>query len=104
MNRIVWNDYPHEKLPDDVRNAVDPSRAVTLVIEQPDDASTAGGLTPLKGRLPGRDVTSPQAAPRKSLDELLAELSEPSARGKDDGVTMDEAVARIRALRDEWDD
>ena len=39
MNKIVREHYPVDKLPEDLRELLDPSKPVTLVIEQDDEAA-----------------------------------------------------------------
>jgi hypothetical protein len=77
MNKIIREHYPASKLPEDLREGVDPSSSVTVTI-----AVEA-------------DVASNQSRP--SLAELLvlARRTPP---------TTDDPVARIRELRDEWED
>ena len=76
MNKIVREHYPASKLPDDLR------------FDLPADAS----------------VTVTVVEERKhpvSKERFLADLWQ-FERGR--GVTGAEAVARVRELRDEWDD
>ena len=81
MNRIVRDYYPAERLPDDLQKLIDPSRPIRIVIEQDDDQKV-----------------------RKSPEELLAMLDAYRATIKGKGISTEDAVARIRELRDEWDD
>jgi hypothetical protein len=81
MNRIVRDHYPAERLPDDLQKLVDPSRPIRIVIEQEDVAQI-----------------------KKSPEELLAMIEAYRATIQGEGVTSEEAVKRIRELRDEWDD
>jgi hypothetical protein len=74
MNRIIRDNYPIEKLPEDLRQLVDPTKAVRIVVEQADSDEPSDSLTRFAGRFADRNVSA------------------------------EEAVARIRALRDEWDD
>lgn len=76
MNKITREHYPASKLPEDLREGVDPFSSVTVTITVETDA------------LP--------KPPRLSLAELLdlARRSPPTA---------DDPVARIRELRDEWE-
>jgi hypothetical protein len=71
MNRIVRENYPASKLPEDLRGDIAPGASVTVVIQP--SPSAEGHLSRFVGRFARREVTA------------------------------DEAVARIRALRDEWD-
>jgi hypothetical protein len=81
MNRIVRDYYPAERLPDDLQKLIDPSRPIRIVIEQDDDQKV-----------------------RKSPEELLAMLDAYRATIKGKSISTEDAVARIRELRDEWDD
>jgi len=81
MNRIVRDHYPAERLPDDLQKLIDPTRPIRIVIEQEDDHRA-----------------------RKSPDELMAMIESYRATKDNSGKTVEEAVAEIRALRDEWDD
>lgn len=75
MNRIVKEFYPVEKLPDDLRAGFEGKRLVRVVIEEA------------------------QAGKKLSRQELIDRLSEIRAN-----PIGDDPVARIRELRDEWDD
>ena len=75
MNKIVRN-YPASKLPEDLREGVDPDARVTVTVELADD------------KPPHKPMT---------LEEIFA-LRRPPFR------TAEEIVADIRQLRDEWDD
>ncbi len=78
MNKIVHEHLKASELPERLREGIDASATVTVIIEE--EAET---------KRPSRD----------HLRELLD-----GARKSASGVTTEEAVARIRALRDEWDD
>ena len=75
MNKVVRENYPASKLPAELREGIDPGAKVTVVVEE---------------------QVRPTA---ERLAEMLVE-----ARKHAPGVTAEEAVARVRALRDEWDD
>jgi hypothetical protein len=77
MNKIVLEHYPASKLPDELRGSIARSASVRIVIEESERQSM-------------------------TLEEFRASMAE--ARKRTTGVTMEEAVARIRELRDEWDD
>ncbi|MEZ5786386.1 MAG: hypothetical protein R3D62_07915 [Xanthobacteraceae bacterium] len=81
MNKIVRENYPASKLPEDLREGLDPSSTVRVVIE----AGDAIGK------------------PRKTFSELKKLIDELKLQPDFKPVTADEAVQRIRALRDEWD-
>jgi hypothetical protein len=84
MNKIVREHYPVEKLPEDLRRLVSDAESVT--VELTEEGGPA--LKPL------------------TRDEAVAMMrqsqQEHAARGT--SVTTEEAVRRIRELRDEWDD
>jgi len=75
MNKIVREHYPVDRLPEDLREGIE-GPYVSVVIE------------------------TEKSAPRPQLtwQELRAKLKERQV-----SVTTEEAVARIRALRDEWE-
>jgi hypothetical protein len=74
MNKIVRDHYPVSSLPEDLREGLDPNNSVRIVIEE----------------------TTPPAQ-----TQLLRELLDRARRSPPIG---DDPVARIRELRDEWDD
>lgn len=78
MNKIVLQHYPASRLPDDLRHGFAPGASVRITVEEERERR------PL------------------SREELLQSIRDAQARSK--GVTIDEAVARVRELRDEWDD
>lgn len=75
MNRIIREHYPASRLPDDLREGVDPHATVTVTVVQEESA-------------PERVMT---------LEEIFA-LRRPPFR------TAEEIDADIRRQRDEWDD
>ena len=79
MNTIVRHDYPAANLPDDLREGLSADAKVRIVIEDVTDRVPMTGAEFLA-----------------SIREFKAARTEP--------FDADEAVARIRALRDEWDD
>lgn len=88
MNKIVRDHYPVANLPEDLREGLMAEGTVRIVIEE-----TAG--------IPDRF----EYKHRKPM--TAAEAVESIRKYKAEGhksVTAEEAVARIRALRDEWDD
>lgn len=78
MNKIVRQHYPASKLPEELREGLDPTGRVTVTIVQEE-----------------------RAARREELVKLLDQARRRSH--STGGVTAEEAVTRIRALRDEWD-
>jgi hypothetical protein len=88
MNTIVREHYPVEKLPEDLREGLGASPTVRVILETQESETEKSGTS---ARRPF------------TLEESLDAVR--NFRAKDTpGVTMEEAVARIRALRDEWDD
>jgi hypothetical protein len=80
MNRIVKEHYPVAELPEDLRREIGNETEVRLTIE-------------------------PRAPrPTKSLAEILAQAETLRRSGAIRPLSIDEVVARVRALRDEWDD
>ncbi|MEO6783615.1 MAG: hypothetical protein ABI407_19120 [Bradyrhizobium sp.] len=75
MNRIVRENYPASKLPDDLRAGVDPSSTVTVTIVEEE-------------RRPEKVMT---------LDEIFA-MRRPPFR------SAEEIDEDLRRQRDEWDD
>lgn len=77
MNKIVIEHYPASKLPDDMRQGFAKDASVTVIIEEEQ---------------------------RKPLgrSELLDMMR--NAQANAPGTTLEEAVRRIRTLRDEWED
>ncbi|WEK05040.1 MAG: hypothetical protein P0Y65_01955 [Candidatus Devosia phytovorans] len=85
MNKIVREHYPVENLPEDLRLQFRGVDSVTVVSE-------ASAELDERGPLPHADAIA-----------LMRQMQrENEAKGKT--VSTEEAVARIRALRDEWDD
>jgi hypothetical protein len=76
MNKIVHQHVPASALPEELREGIDASALVTVTVQQ--------------------------EAKEPADWNKLRELAE-AARKRATGVTTEEAVARIRALRDEWD-
>jgi hypothetical protein len=76
MNKIVRENYPASKLPEDLRQGVDPESTVTVTV-------TVEGL-----KRPEHVM---------SLEEIFAARRPPY-------LSAEEIVAGVRKLRDEWDD
>lgn len=79
MNKIVLEHYPLSKLPADIQDAVGGDGSVRVTVE--------------------KEFLKPLSA-EEVVARLRAEKSDPNFKG----TTMEEAVARIRSLRDEWED
>lgn len=76
MNRIVRQHYPASQLPEDLRGQIAENASVTVTVEE--------------------EARKPLG--REELLELMRKAQENAP-----GTSVEEAVARIRALRDEWD-
>lgn len=76
MNRITREHYPASKLPEDLREGVDPKSTVTVTVTV-------------------EDLQRPEHV--MSLDEIFAARRPPFR-------SAEEIDADIRAQRDEWDD
>ncbi|MDC7785777.1 hypothetical protein PQJ75_09905 [Rhodoplanes sp. TEM] len=79
MNKIVRENYPASKLPEELRPSADPDARVRVTIEAPEPAADQ------------------QSARPPTLEEIWARRQPPFR-------TKDEIDAQIRADRDEWDD
>lgn len=91
MNKIVRENYPAANLPDDLREGLEKDARVTIVVELEPSAEERDAL--LQIALNAKPVT---------WDEIMAMRSRLLADGRP-SVSPEEAVARIRELRDEWD-
>ena len=89
MNKIVRDHYPVANLPEDLREGFSPTGTVRVVIEIEDRGAVSDLFQPERKPMTGKDVA-------EAIKRFKA-LGRPS-------VTPEEAVARIRELRDEWDD
>ena len=74
MNKIIRENYPASRLPEDLREGIDPSRKVTVTVV--DDTPPYQPMT---------------------LEEIVASRRPPYR-------SAEEIVASIRQRRDEWDD
>ena len=86
MNKIVREHYPVERLPPDLRVELVGQSTVTVTIEADDQRAT------------------PPEKPQFSITDVLAQAKRLRDAGVIKRTTPQEAVARIRALRDEWED
>lgn len=82
MNKIVRDHYPVENLPADLRGGLDTHATVRVVIEVESELPQTKPLT---------------------VEQALEMIRKYKAEGHP-SVSAEEAVARIRELRDEWDD
>lgn len=77
MNKVVRNHYPVSRLPEDLQRQLGNAKAVRLTME-------------------GEEPST------RSLTEILMEAKRLREEGKIKAITTEDAVARVRALRDEW--
>ena len=90
MNKIVREHYPVEKLPEDLRELVPGAETVTVEVTVEDSSEDEG-------------VDAPPPLSTADAIALMRQMQrEAAAEGK--SVSQEEAVRRIRELRDEWDD
>lgn len=89
MNKIVRDHYPVENLPADLRQGLEDQATVRVVIEVENG--------PTSDPLPGSVREKPL-----SIEETLEMIRRYKAEGHP-SVNAEEAVSRIRELRDEWD-
>lgn len=85
-DRIIREDYPVERLPEDLRAGLSDGERVRVTIEALEIAETAAGR---------------KKEAWERIDAMIEKLhAHPDFRP----VTRDAAAARVRALRDEWPD
>ncbi|WP_111563117.1 hypothetical protein [Rhizobium sp.] len=96
MNKIVRDHYPVANLPEDLREGFADDATVRVVLEVEDKASSDHDVYP--------GLRDFQTEPKKPLTgaELIKLIEDYQALGHPP-VSQEEAVARIRELRDEWD-
>ncbi|MDB5554602.1 MAG: hypothetical protein JWL86_4586 [Rhizobium sp.] len=98
MNKITRKHYPVSKLPEELKKEFEAFETVTLVGE--------------RGQSSGEDKSDEKSY--HSYEEMMAGIKpmtwkelyadrQANPEKYSRGVTAEEAVARIRALRDEWD-
>ncbi|MES5045095.1 hypothetical protein ABVB72_07430 [Rhizobium nepotum] len=97
MNRVVREHYPVSKLPRELREGLDEGATVRIVVEVEDtprlDDTALSGFAVLAD------------APRRSMSaEDAVNAMAKYRKNNTQRVTAEQAVARIRELRDEWDD
>lgn len=82
MNKIVREHYPVEKLPEDLREGLRPGATVRVVLEVDDVRIERHSM---------------------SFEESMR-LIKDYRRDNPERVSVEDAVRRIRDLRDEWDE
>ncbi|MEA3533377.1 hypothetical protein [Rhizobium sp. CC-YZS058] len=98
MNKIVREHYPAAKLPEELRQGLDADARVRIVIEE-----EASDMPSLPQIVPLPDLDALASNRSQTVEELLETIRMHKAR-YGSTTSGDEAVQRIRALRDEWDD
>jgi hypothetical protein len=79
-DKIIHENYPVERLPQDLREGMGDGARVRVTIERADDG-----------------------AKRAVWNEIRTHMNELHRSGALTPVTTEEAVRRVRELRDEWD-
>jgi hypothetical protein len=98
MNKITREHYPVSKLPEELRKEFEGVETVTLVSDGETD-----NVAQKTGENPYHDYDEMMASIKPmTWAELYADM-QANPEKYDRGVTVEEAVARVRALRDEWD-
>jgi hypothetical protein len=98
MNKIVREHYPVANLPEDLREGLERDATVRIIVEV-EDVSIRNDVE----RYPGfKDFPMVERKPMSIADTLEA-IRTYKAEGRP-SVSVEEAVSRIRELRDEWDD
>lgn len=87
MNRIVKEHYPVEKLPEDLREGLPRSGLARVSVE------VEGSLSEPTGK----------ASPATTMAGIRADIEKLAREGRLPPISED-PVARIRKLRDDWDD
>ena len=78
MNRVIHRELTASELPESLRGDIDPTHRVRVVVEDID----------------------PSEQDRIAAGERILRLAGAAAHRK---TSIEEAVARVRAIRDEWD-
>jgi hypothetical protein len=93
MNKIVREHYPVSKLPEDLREQFSGLETVTVVGEETENAEAERDFW----SIPIDEIRT------RTPEQVMADFNHIRSLGLAN-VTPEEAVARIRELRDEWDD
>ena len=86
MTRTVHKHYPVEKLPEDLREGLSTGKAVKVIVEEEDENPSLDDLHATVMDI----LNNPKPWTLRELRQMAGPRN----------VTADEAVARIRALRD----
>ncbi|WP_426129568.1 hypothetical protein [Pararhizobium sp. PWRC1-1] len=99
MNKIVRDHYPVSQLPDDLRTGFDKDATVRIVIEEHENSIVESG----GGALPSSFFEYRVPGPPMKVTDLLESIRVYKA-SRAPSTDEEEAVRRIRELRDEWDE
>lgn len=88
MNKIVRQHYPVDKLPEDLRGGLPPGQTVTITVEE----EGAVGPTDFDEKV-AEILRNPKPMTLQEIRALVGPRN----------VSPEDAVARIRTLRDEWE-
>jgi len=99
MNKLMFEHYPASKLPADLREGLDKGATVRIVIEEEPKQAQAQEA----GSFPGFQELPSIVRQPMSIEDTLAAIKRIKAQDRP-SVSSEEAVARVRVLRDEWDD
>jgi hypothetical protein len=102
MNKIVREHYPVENLPEDLREGLQAGATVRVVLEV-EEETAAAARTKLEAWSGDFWAQKPEERLPVSPDALMEQLRLLRTAGYPP-VSPEEAVARIRELRDEWTD
>jgi hypothetical protein len=98
MNKIVRDHYPVSQLPDDLRTGFDKDATVRIVIEEHENSIIEGGI----GAVPPSFFEYRAPGPPMKVADLLESIRVYKA-SHPPSTDEEEAVRRVRELRDEWD-
>jgi hypothetical protein len=93
MNKIVREHYPVSKLPEDLREQFEGAETVRIISEEAESVEAERDFW---------SIPIDELKPR-TPEQVMADFNHIRSLGLP-SVTPEEAVARIRELRDEWDD
>ncbi|HSP26633.1 MAG TPA: hypothetical protein VLQ65_15815 [Saliniramus sp.] len=102
MNRIVREHYPASRLPEDLREGIDPAREVTVTVSVDEHVENGSSLT-LEQLVEQLKAAGYTPLPPEEVERRMRSIRRITEAARGRNTSTDEAVARIRALRDEDD-
>jgi len=102
MNRIVREHYPASRLPEDLREGIDPAREVTVTVSV-DEHMERGSTVTLEQMVDQLKAAGHTSPPPEEVERRMRSIRQITEAACGRNTSIDEAVARIRALRDEDD-